>query len=189
MRMRTAIPVVVLLVLTVGLTSCAQQPTQSSAEPRAHPTGPDFSRDDAANFAAAQLAQQLLADLTSLPGYAGLRIVSYGIEVDVVGKPSPAMHAAVERDTQRYQGNVIPVRYRKVRYTEKELKALQDQITADRNEWLTQGIELTTWGVDVPSNTVQIGLATYKLGYRAALLARYGDRISVTPYDVRPAAL
>jgi hypothetical protein len=189
MRVRSAISVAVVLLLTVGLTSCAQQPAQSPAEPRAHPAGPDFSRDDAANFAAAQLAQKLLAELPSLPGYAGLRIVSYGIEVDVVGKPSAAMHAVVDRDTQQYQGNVIPVRYRKARYTERELKALQDQITADRNEWLTQGIELTTWGVDVPSNTVQIGLATYTPGYRIALHARYGDRISVTPYDVRPVAL
>jgi hypothetical protein len=186
MEVRSAISVAVVLLLTVGLTSCAQQPAQPPAEPRAQSTGPDFSRDGAANFAASQLGQRLLVDLPPLPGYAGLRIVSYGIEVDVVGEPSPAMHAAVDRDTQRYQGNVIPVRYRKVRYPEKELNALKDRLTADRNELETQGIKLTTWGIDIPSNTVQVGLYTYTPGYRAALLARYGDRISVTPYDVRP---
>jgi hypothetical protein len=182
---RSVISAAVVLVLSAGLTGCAQQQAVQATAKQPTSSGPDFSRDNDANFAATQMAQGLLLDLPPMPGYAGLRIVSYGIEVDVVGEPSAAIRAAVDRDTQRYQGSVIPVRYRKVLNTEKELKALSDRISADREEWTRQGIELTTWGIAVSSNTVEIGLHTYTPDYRAALLARYGDRISVTPYDVR----
>lgn len=182
---RSVISTAVVLVLSAGLTGCAQRQAVQATAKQPASSGPDFSWDLDANFAATQMAQGLLRDLPPMPGYAGLRIVSYGIEVDVVGEPSAAIRAAVDRYTQRYQGNVIPVRYRKVRYTEKDLKALSDRISADRDEWARQGIELTTWGMAVSSNTVEIGLYTYTPDYRAALVARYGDRISVTPYDVQ----
>jgi hypothetical protein len=158
----------------------------SGTSPRPAANGIDFSRDGAANFAAAQLGQRLLADLPSLPGYAGLRIVSYGIEVDVVGKPATAMKAVVGRDSQQYQGKPIPVGYRSVRYTERELNSVMAMLTADQAELTGQGIQLTEWGIDVPSNTVQIGLYHYTPAYRDVLLARYGSRVSVIPQDVRP---
>lgn len=148
----------------------------------------DFSLDGNANSAAAQLAMRLLAGLPSLPGYAGMRIVRYGIEVDVVGKPSAAMRAVVARDEQQYQGKDIPVGYRSVRYSERELDALKARLEADSAGLAAQGIRLTTWGIDLDSNTVQVGLYHYTTAYRDLLRARYGDQISVVPYDVPPAA-
>jgi len=150
--------------------------------------GVDFSRDGNANFAAAQLGMRLLADLPSLPGYAGVQIVRSGIEVDVVGKPSAAIRAVVARAEQPYQGKDIPVSYRSVRYSEQELDALKARLDADSAGLAAQGIQLTTWGIDLGSNTVQVGLDHYTTAYRDILRARYGDQISVTPYDVRPAA-
>lgn len=190
MAIRQAIGTGIVLMLVAALTGCAQQPVQTASGVRQEvkPSGPDFGTDNDANYAAAQMGMKLETDVQSLPGYAGLQIVSYGIELDVVGPPTAAIRAAVARDTQSYQGNVIPVRYRSVRYSDKELEALKDQIFADMDGWQKQGIELTTWGIDISSNTVEVGLYHYTTAYRAALIARYGDRVTVTSYDVRPAA-
>jgi hypothetical protein len=145
--------------------------------------GIDFSRDQAANGAAAELGAKLGADLPRFSSYAGLQIVRYGIEVDNVGTPSAEMRAAVDRDAQRYQGSEIPVRFRSVRYSEKELQAVMDRLTADVRSWAQRGIEFSSWGIDIVSNTVEIKLAHYSDAYRAALTARYGDRVTVYPHD------
>jgi len=55
-----------------------------------HPAGIDFSQDQEANLAAGNSSGQLALDMSRQPGYAGYRILSYGIEVDVVGKPTAA---------------------------------------------------------------------------------------------------
>jgi hypothetical protein len=181
---RSVISAAVVLVLAAGLTGCAQQQVVQPAAKQPATSGPDFSRDNDANFAASQLGQRLLADLPPMPGYAGLQIVSYGVEVDVVGEPSAAMRAAVDRDALRYQGNVIPVHYRKVLNTEKDLKALSDRIFADREEWANQGIQLSSAYIDLATNTLRIDLSHYTDAYRDALIAKYGNRITVTPQDI-----
>lgn len=178
---RLGIGLLLAVSLAVSLAGCAQQPGTRSAARQARASGPDFARDGAANGAASQLGQRLLGDLPALPGYAGLQIVSYGIEVDVVGEPDAAIRAAVDRDTERYQGSPIPVRYRKVLNTEQDLKALSDRISADRDEWLKDGIQLSSWGIDITTNTVRVTLSHYTDGYRDALVAAYGNRITVTP--------
>lgn len=147
------------------------------------PAGIDFSQDQEANLAAGNSSGQLALDLSRQPGYAGYRIVSYGIEVDVVGKPTAAERAIVVRDAPRYRGKDIPIRFRSVRYSEKELQALTQRITGDLAYWQKQGMSLTTWGPEIVSNTVQICLAHYTPGYRDALRSRYGDRVSVLPHD------
>jgi hypothetical protein len=148
--------------------------------------GIDYSQDEAANYAASQLGQALLRDLPKLAGYAGLQIVRYGIEVDTVGPPDPRLCAAVTRAVQRYryQGGEIEVRYRLVRYTERELEAVVTQLGADAKELAGQGIELSTWGPDIDTNKVEISLVHYSKAYRDILVSRYGDRVTVTPYDV-----
>jgi hypothetical protein len=152
-------------------------------------TGVNFATDQAANYEAGQLGQKLLADLPALDGYAGLQIVRYGIEVDVVGAPSDAIQAAVARDDSQYQGKPIPIRYRSVRNSQQRLQAVADRLGADQGAWRQQGIELTSWGIDINSNTVQVSLAHYTKDYRDVLLARYGsDLLSVVPHDVLPAA-
>jgi hypothetical protein len=182
------------LALTV-LAGCAAQPQGSASQPgpdrssgvaanRPVAGGPDFSRDDAANFVAAQLAMKLMSDVEPMEGYAGLQIVSYGIELDVVGSPSDAMRAAVARDAQVYRGSPIPVRYRAVRNSERDLQALTEVIAADEPEWAAQGIQISMVGPDIATNTVSLDLSHYTAAYRDALIARYGDRVTVTPHDM-----
>jgi hypothetical protein len=184
MGMRSAIQLGIASLLAVALTGCAQQQPGQAAAKQAVTTGVDFSKEGDANLAAGNFAARLLGDLQPLPGYAGGQILSYGVEVDLVGSPSDAVRAVVARDAERYHGTVIPVRYRRVLHTEKELDALKDRIFADRDEWARQGIMLSAWGIDVDSNTVQIDISHYTDRYRDALIAQYGNLITVTPRDV-----
>lgn len=172
--------------LAIGLVMLTGGAACGTGQPRPavpHVSGVDYSTDEAANFQAAQLAMRLERVLPPFPGYAGLRIVSYGIEVDVVGEPPPAVRSAVARYGLRYQGREIPVRFRSVRNPDSQLQALVRQISADHDEWVAKGIEPTAWGVDIESNTVEIRLARYLPGYGQALIARYGDRVTVYPHD------
>jgi len=177
-KRRAAVIAATTVLLTAGIGYA--QLRHSAAQAR----GVDFSQDEAANYAASQLAQRLLTDLPGSPGYAGVRIVSYGIEVSDVGSPTPEMRALVDRDSRRYQGNEIPVRFRSVRYSEKELQAVVNQLRADWDEWKEAGLHLSSYGIDVGADKVMIDLLHYTDGARDKLLARYGDRVAVTPHDV-----
>ncbi|MEO6502849.1 MAG: hypothetical protein ABIQ09_13165 [Jatrophihabitantaceae bacterium] len=161
------------------VTGCAEE-----RPPAAEYRGVDFSQDEAANGAASQLGQRLLtSDLPSLSGYAGLQILRPGIQVDVVGDPTPEMRAVVARHALRYQGSEIPVTFRSVRYSEKELRAVASRISADQDGWAKRGIQLSSWGIDITSNTVEIMLVHYTKAYGTVLLERYGDRVTVYPHD------
>jgi len=202
-RRRTVLAAGTVLLVAAGTVGCAGSPSSSSevaGTARAGGTSPaqagstatlgaggvDFSRDQEANYAASQLGQALLGRLPRFSGYAGLQIVSYGIEVDTVGSPDPQLRAVATSTAQRYryQGGEIEIRYRLVRYSERDLKAVSDRLSADAKELAAQGIELSSWGIDLTTNKVEIGLAHYTDGYRDTLLARYGDRVTVTPHDV-----
>jgi len=149
--------------------------------------GPNFAEDNDANDAAAAVASAIGIDLTAQPGYAGVRVLGYGVEVSLVGRPGRAVRAIVARDDRRYRGELIPVRYRSVRYSEQDLLAVRDRILADQAWWFARGAELTMWGPDPETDTVRIRLAHDPGRYRAALLARYGDRVSVDPQPMQPA--
>lgn len=143
----------------------------------------DFSQNEAANGAASQLRQRLLGgDLPSLPGYAGLQIVRSGIQVDVVGDPTPEMRAVVARQALRFRGSDLPVAFRSVRYSEKELQAVLTQLFTDK-DLAKRGIELSSLGIDLGANKVNIRLLHYTDAFRDVLLARYGDRVTVDPHD------
>ncbi|HJQ01663.1 MAG TPA: hypothetical protein VJ851_08685 [Jatrophihabitans sp.] len=147
--------------------------SHSTSTPRATPAraGIDFANDQDANFAAAQ--GNLSADLARFDNFAIAQIVSSGIEVDLVGPPTAAILAVVARDDPQYQGKPIPVSYRSVRHTRRELEALIQQIEDDRAYWEKQGIQLTSW-VYGASNLIEITLAHYTKAYGEALIARYG---------------
>ncbi|MDQ1742671.1 MAG: hypothetical protein QOE23_1010 [Pseudonocardiales bacterium] len=170
------------LLVLVGGAACG-----SAGQPRPvvpHVTGVDYSTDEAANYQAAQLAMRLERVLPPFPGYAGMQIVAYGIEIDVVGEPPAAVRAAIARYGMKYQGREIPVRFRAVRNSQAQLQAVTRRIGSDRDGWVSQGIEPTTWGIDLDTNTVEIRLAHYQAAYAAALIGRYGDRfVSVYPHD------
>lgn len=143
----------------------------------------DYWKDQEANLAAGNASQPLAADLWQEPNYAEIQIVPAGIEVDLVGKPTAAERAIAVRDTRQYRGQDIPIRFRSVRYSQRELKAVTMTIEADRAELAKQGIELSTWGINA-HDRVEVSLVHYTPAYRAVLRARYGDRITVDPYDL-----
>jgi len=151
----------------------------------ARPAGIDFWQDPDANLAAGNSIGPLIDAMSREPGYAGMRILPYGYEIDLVGKPTAAERAAAARVAPRYQGKTIPYRFRSVRYSEKELKAVMARIEADLDDLSKQGIHPSSWGIDLPSDTVQISLNHYTPHYRTILRARYGHRISVVPYDLQ----
>ncbi len=172
------------LLVLVGAAACGSTGQPRPAAP--HVTGVDYFTDGAANYQAAQLAMRLERVLPPFPGYAGMQIVAYGIEIDVVGEPPAAVHAAIARYGMKYQGREIPVRFRAVRNSRAQLQALMDRITADRDGWVSQGIEPSTWGIDLGTNTVEIRLVHYQAAYAAALIGRYGARfVTVYPHNYR----
>lgn len=171
--------VLLLLVVAGGIVETLSHSNSARAGGPANSAGVDFSRDADANFAAAQG----LPGLDAFASYAGYQIVSYGYEVDLVGPPTAAIRAVVDRNDPEYKGKPIPVRYRSVRHSLRELQALTKRITADDGHWQDQGIELSSWGPDIDSNTVQIRMTHYTKHYRDALIAHYGDEVSVYPHD------
>jgi hypothetical protein len=182
-RWPVAAAVAFLLAVTgvVGGTLWHSHSTGSSAAAGSS-TGVDFANDQAANYAAAQ--GNLSNDLERFDTYALAQIVSSGIEVDLVGPPTAAIRAVVAQDDPQYQGKPIPVSYRSVRHTRRELQALVDRISGDRDSLKQQGIELTSWGWGA-SNVVEISLVHYTKAYQDVLLDRYGsDWVSVVPHDV-----
>lgn len=118
---------------------------------QARPAGIDFSQDLDANLAAGNSIGPLIDAMSGEPGYAGMRIVRYGYEIDLVGKPTEAERAAAARAAPRYQGKVIPYRFRSVRYSEKELQAVTSRIDADLDDLAKQGIHPSTYGIDLPA--------------------------------------
>lgn len=147
----------------------------------------DYWKDQDANLAAGNASQPLAADLSQEPGYAETQIVPSGIEVDLVGKPTAAERAIAVRDSRQYRGQDIPIRFRSVRYAQRELQAMMRRIAADAADWSKRGIELSFVGINA-HDRVEISLAHYKPAYRTVLRMRYGDRITVNPHDlvIRP---
>lgn len=64
-------------------------------------------------------------------------------------------------------------------YTYGELEQLQEQVVADRDEWLGVGIDIQSVGVDVALNRLEVGILEPNDDAREQLEARYGDRIVV----------
>ncbi len=143
----------------------------------------DFSRNEAANTAAAQ--GRIWTDLAQFDSYAGVQIVRSGIEVDLVGPPTDAILAVVASEDPQYQGRPIPVSYRAVRHSQRQLQPLVDRIEADTGYWQPRGINLSSLWFDPASNTVEVSMVHYTRANRDAVVARYGgsEWVSVSPHD------
>lgn len=174
----------VFLVIVAGTVYATLSHSSSShAGPTALPGGGvDFSKEGDANLAAAQ--GPLSTQLAAFASFAGDQIVSYGLEVDLVGPPTDAIRAVVLRYGPQYQGKPVPVRFRSVRHSLRELQALMSHIEADHGFWQQQGMQWSGLGPNVATNTVDIRLVHYTKDYGAALIARYGsDWVTVDPHD------
>ncbi len=164
------------LVCALGL----QQFQHAGAAPAA--TTNFFTNVDA-NFAASQVGQQLMTQLDQVAGYAGLQIVSGGVEVDSAGSSAAEAVSAIAGTSRTLSGVTVPIVIRQVANSQADLQQLVSQVGNDRSMWSGQGMDITAWGVDVPSNSVMVMLAQYTTQARDALLAHYGNRITVDPRD------
>ncbi len=149
----------------------------------------DFYTDPQANFAASLMGQRLLTDLPRSPLYAGLQITPSGLEVQTVGVAGSDLVALVQLDQLTYLSQPIPVSFRTVSRSEQTLNALIDLIWSDRNALTESGIQLTSWGIDETTNTVEVMLANYSDTREKALHARYGDAVSVYSQGVTASGL
>ena len=187
-RVRRTVGVLAAAVLLVavagGVAATVLHSMTASPASCATPAGSiDFWQDQAANLAAGNAIGRFPDELFRQPGYAEIQVVPCGIEIDVVGKPT-AVELAIARDVSQYQGSDIPVRFRSVRYSQEDLKATMRMIEADAADLSKQGIQLSSVGINA-HDRVEIGLAHYTPAYRTILRHRYGDRISVDPYDLQ----
>jgi hypothetical protein len=151
--------------------------------------GPDYSSDQTANAVAAQVGSVLMESLQDSSGYAGVRITEQGLILSVTDAPtSDVKQKIVDAQTVGQalsissggpSSSAVPVQAEIVKYTDVELTAVTDQISTDAANWREQGVNLTSWGPDVESNTVLISLENCSSDASARLLATYGDIVSV----------
>lgn len=155
------------------------------APTRASPIDPvDFYSDPQANFAASLMGQRLLTDLPRFASYAGLQIIPSGLEVQTVGAVGSDLAALIQLDQLSYLSEPIPITFRTVSRSEQTMDALISLIWSDRTALTESGIQLTSWGIDETTNTVEVMLASYSAAREKVLHARYGDAVSVYPQSV-----
>lgn len=171
------------LLVTVSALACAFGLQQFQSAVAAPAVAPDFSANVHANFAASQVGQRLMTQLAQVSGYAGLQVVSGGVEVDTAGASAAAAASVIAKTNRTFGDVAVPVVVRHVANSQADLQQLASQLDKDRATWSAQGVELTAWGVDVPSNSVRVMLAKYSTQYRDLLLAQYGNRVTVDPQD------
>ena len=108
--------------------------------------------------------------------YAGMKIVSTGLEVSVKGAPSAALKRAIAA-----QAGGVPVRIRTVAHSDRQLQTVGDAVTAQLAGLGKQGIQPVEWGPDYDSNKMLIQLRHYTPAAAAALTAKYGsDLVTVS---------
>jgi hypothetical protein len=127
------------------------------------------SNDQVLNTKAQLVAGPLGVDVADDPTYGGMRIVRQGIEVDVVGRPSPALSSAIAKVAKS-----VPVHRRTVKHSWGALQALTTRLDKDQPTWRARGVLLSIWGPDVASNRVEIWLSTYDAAAASALTTTYG---------------
>lgn len=125
------------------------------------PAGPDFAHDVAANKAAADLADAFASAATLSREFAGTQITSAGLQINVAGAVSSDVTAAVAvaRLARKRTAADVPVLYRRVKYSWSTLLSVYDALNAQASELFADGLQATSWGPDVSSNTVVLRLS------------------------------
>jgi hypothetical protein len=157
--------VVLLVACLVGLSLSIA----GSGRPSVSASASDYTTNQALNTKAQLAADPLGAALQDDPTYGGMKIVPRGIEVDVVGRGSDALSAAIAKAKKK-----VPVQTRAVKHSWEALQALTSRLNKDQPMWRSRGVLLSTWGPDVSTNRVEVWLSKYDGAAAAALTATYG---------------
>lgn len=186
-RGRSRLGVIGSLALAVMLscTACAQGAASQL------PLG-DYSSSPQLNSAAAIVAEELSVSLSDLPGFASLEVVSAGVRLTWAGDAPGQVSATVDEAGLAAKAELadvpgspsdgrVPIELvESARFGEAELLELTDRIASDQASLESEGIHLSAWGPDAPSNTVRIMLVEYSESAAATLRERYGERVSVS---------
>ncbi|HEU0244234.1 MAG TPA: hypothetical protein VFQ75_10040 [Candidatus Limnocylindrales bacterium] len=170
-----------------GLRSDLAWVQQVAVDPRASVNLLDFPMlpEEEAEFEARQASFEELA--AAVNAYAATRQDSFGgVWIDqgahtvvAAWTSSPELHRLAILASV---GKPAPLEGRLVRYSERELSALQDRLAADR-EWLrTIPATMTFSSVDVMANRTELGISSANAQAAALILAHYGvgaDMLSV----------
>jgi hypothetical protein len=167
-RRRVVLLVACLVGLSLSIAGCGRQSAGASAS--------DYTTNHALNTKAQLAADPLGAELQDDPTYGGMKIVRQGIEVDVVGRGSDALSAAIAKAKKS-----VPVQTKAVKHSWQALQVLTSRLNKDQPMWRTKGVLLSMWGPDVSTNRVMVWLSKYDDAAAAALTATYGaDRVVVS---------
>jgi hypothetical protein len=154
------------------------------ATPTAHGTMKDYRNDPSANASAAELIDDVEPTFRHDQTFGGIAIVSGGTEIAVVGEPSAALAARVERLRES-----IPVAVRPVNNSLDKLLDVRDVIAKDLPVWSKRGVDLSVWGPRYGANKVYVAMSKYTKSNEEAILASYGpESVYVDHNDIETAA-
>jgi hypothetical protein len=156
------------LIAAAVIAASAAITTGSAAAGTARPGG--YLDSQPANNLAAGVASRFegfAADST----YAGVVIEETDVRVYVVGRPSPALQATLDRQA------AVPIRITHVRTSLAELTSLTLRLNDDSAMLARQGIGMSSWGPDIFRDQVLITLSHYSGAQAAALRSRYGSAL------------
>lgn len=150
----------------------------------------NYSANNELNRAASAAASAVASAVSAEPNFAGERIISSGLEVDVTDGPTAHQRSLINsaaeagiRHHEQLNGvsdlQSVPIHYRTVRWSLAQLNAVTNQIDRDFSMWAQHGINLTTWGPDIQSNTVTVSIDPYRSEYAAQLVDTYGAEVTV----------
>ena len=100
--------------------------------------------------------------------YAGLRLVQERDRIQVFRKPSADFDRWIVHDFAADCVEVLDARY-----SDRELRAVQDRIDADMNYWRQRGIRINTVGADFVRGVIVVGTQDEDRA-RQEMPARYG---------------
>ena len=171
------------LILTAGSATPPTPPAAAAAPP-------DFVHDQAANFAADAVSEDLAPTLEKSPGFVGQRVTADGLEVDVSGMPTGAENRLVANEAGGEKATLVrfgfdrstlrvPIAFRSVPYSLATLIEVTRRLDADSGSLAASGIPLASWGPDIDTDTVVVHLADYTDAAAYRLKARYGATIRV----------
>ena len=96
-----------------------------------------------------------------------------------------AAHAANLRRLARFPRNLRVVQ---VRWSERQLRRVANRIDPDLKELEAAGFELSSWGPDISTNTVEVELITKRTDHTEYFAARYGP-VTTTVIATEPTRL
>lgn len=152
-----------LTVTLAGALALLQQSSAHAAEPEA------LTQSEAAVVAASYDAAA-----QDEPGYAGVRVTPAGrIDVYATGD------TAALRGRATATGHGVSFAFQRAGHSLRDLLDVRDRVRAQASGIAASGIDIGTWGPDIPNNTLRIGVANLLPEHTAALRATFGPAVSV----------